>query len=867
MTTTSRQGSPGAGSSDPRASGSSQAGNTPSGSSPSGFSPLRPAARRPGPGIYPWAMSGAIAAAVIGAAISLNGVLRGWAWLLPVITVVCTVALTLAVLRSLRAQSLLAMLGGLVSLVVILTFIFLRRHSLAGIIPTPDTLAEAGRLLKRAAETVLSESAPVAPNAGIVLVTCASLGVLVLLIDALAVPLDLPASSGLGLLAVLVVPATIKPQSVGVAGFLATAAGYLLILACSQWFAPDARLQSATGRGAGQFKRSALTGALALVLSLAVPLAIPGFESGTFPQGSRLNSWGTSNGLNPMITLGNSLRSPSGSGRITYASSATGPLYLRSVTIDHFDGETWGPDDRAGSRQAGVGQIQPDYRLDSEPGNSLTVIDAGLFTSPYLPAPYAPTSVNGLNGLWTWDPETLSIMSTSATTRGQQYTVLSAAPRLSAAALAQATGAPQSISEEFLRVPGDVPDLVRQTAGSITAAGNSSFAKALAIQKYLRSGAFSYSLQAPVQNGYDGNGLSVLADFLTQKSGYCVHFSSAMAVMARLQGIPSRIAVGYAPGRPTGETVALGGEGTFAEFEVDARDAHAWPELYFEGLGWVPFEPTPSRGSVPDYALDAQLPGGASTNDDEQGALQSAPNPQPSSSTAPEAQGVGPGTGSGSQLLLLGLLTAGALLLAALLVSPGLVRLGIRRRRLRPRPARPGRSAGGTGPARYALPELAWDELQDLAADFGVPAARSETPRHFSARLRGSSVLGEAGGIDDAGHRAVVSLTGDFERQRYGRPGGAAGAAATEAQAAGGPGGDAAGAPAAERIGAVRESFRGNSPWWVRVRADWLPPSLMHRWSRILGSPFRGTARIARRSGRALRSLWRRLRSLLPGRR
>ena len=47
-----------------------------------------------------------------------------------------------------------------------------------------------------------------------------------------------------------------------------------------------------------------------------------------------------------------------------------------------------------------------------------------------------------------------------------------------------------------------------------------------------------------MQGGYDGNGLSVLADFLNQKSGYCIHFASAMAVMARLEGIPSRIAVG-----------------------------------------------------------------------------------------------------------------------------------------------------------------------------------------------------------------------------------------------------------------------------------------------------------------------------------
>ena len=64
---------------------------------------------------------------------------------------------------------------------------------------------------------------------------------------------------------------------------------------------------------------------MALVITLLLPLAVPGFDQGTFPQGSRLNPWGSSTGLNPMISLGNSLRSPSGDGRITYASNATPP--------------------------------------------------------------------------------------------------------------------------------------------------------------------------------------------------------------------------------------------------------------------------------------------------------------------------------------------------------------------------------------------------------------------------------------------------------------------------------------------------------------------------------------------------------------
>ncbi len=782
--------------------------------------------------------------AVLGAALSLNGVLRGWAWFMPLITTVVVVALTLAVLRALRAQPLIATLGSFATLAAVLSFIFCRQESLAGFIPTTETFTAVGRLIKRAAETVVSESAPVAPNAGIVFVVCACLGLLVILIDALAVPLSMPAASGIGLLAVMVVPATIKPQSVGVAGFIGAAVGYLLILGCSHWFAPDARLQSGSGRGAGQFRRSVITGGLALALTMTVPLAIPGFETGTFPQGSRLSPWGTSNGLNPMITLGNSLRSPTGSGRITYATSANAPLYLRSVTIDHFDGETWAPDDRAGERRVGADRIETGYAVQGEVVNAVTSVNAGLFTSPYLPAPFAPASVNGLNGRWTWDPATLSIMSTETTTRAQRYVVFSAAPRITSESLSQATSVPQGISEDFLRIPGNLPDIVRQTADTVTASAGSNYGKALALQKYLRSGEFIYSLQAPVQNGYDGNGLSVLADFLAVKSGYCVHFSSAMAVMARAEGIPSRIAVGYAPGRLTGESVALVGQGSFPEYEVDARDAHAWPELYFEGLGWVPFEPTPSRGVVPEYATESSVPSNLSTNADEKEVLTTPAPPAAAPVPIPGVESPSAGSATTNPLPAIAAAAAGVLLLAGFLWSPRLSRTVLRRRRLNQKPPDETGIPGFKDPS----PVLAWEELQDLATDYGVPSTPSETPRHFSVRLRSSAALGDSGGLDDAAHAAVASLTSDFERQRYGRM-------ATPAPAAAG------------RIAVVREALRNNARWLVRFRADWLPPSMMQRWVHALGAPFRAVGRLGKALGRAVARWWHRFRGLLPQRR
>ncbi|WP_226761883.1 transglutaminaseTgpA domain-containing protein, partial [Arthrobacter sp. SO3] len=560
-------------------------------------------------GAQPWLMALAVALAVAGAALGLNGVLRGWAWYSPVLSTVLTVAFTLAALRALRWRSVFVTAGALAALALILAFTFFRPQSILGFIPSGATMAQLGRYLRRASETVLAESAPVAPNAGIVLLACAVLGLLVILIDALAYPLALPATSGLGILAILIVPAMIKPQSAGVLGFAAATAGYLMILGCSHWFAPDSRTGADTARNPGQFRRGALTGAAALTVTLLLQLAIPGFDQGVFPQGSRLNPFGPATGLNPMISLGNSLRSPTGDGRITFATNAATTPYLRSVTVDSFNGDNWAPEDRNETRRLGTGRMESGVESAATEVRVVTAVNTGQFTSPYLPVPYAPEAVNGLTGRWSWDPATLSIKGVDTNSHDQQYVVLSVAPQLTPDLLARATGPVQGVPDQFIRPPDNVPEIVRTTAEAVTAGSATPYARALAIQRYLRSANFSYSLQSPVQGGYDGNGLSVLADFLAQKSGYCIHFASAMAVMARLEGIPSRIAVGYAPGRPTGATVSIGGQGALPEFEVDARDAHAWPELYFQGLGWIPFEPTPSRGVVPSYAEDASSPG------------------------------------------------------------------------------------------------------------------------------------------------------------------------------------------------------------------------------------------------------------------
>jgi hypothetical protein len=116
-------------------------------------------------------------------------------------------------------------------------------------------------------------------------------------------------------------------------------------------------------------------------------------------------------------------------------------------------------------------------------------------------------------------------------------------------------------------------------AENLTKGYSNNYDKAFAIQRYLRSREFQYSLEVP----YPPEDMDFVEHFLEIKEGYCVHFSTAFVVMARSVGIPARWVKGYF----TGNRIAQG------EYLVREEHAHAWAEVYFPQVGWVIFETTP----------------------------------------------------------------------------------------------------------------------------------------------------------------------------------------------------------------------------------------------------------------------------------
>lgn len=677
-----------------------------------------------------WLFGAMSAAAVMLCAMSIHGVLEGSAWIWPLGMAVGAVAGGTALGRWLQFPTVLVPAAGLVTLAMALTLMFSADESFLGVIPTGGTLARAGELLVGAQTAVITQVIPVVPDAGVVFIACLAVGLVTVLVDTLAVTLRMPAASGLGLFTVLLVPAVIKPQSVGVAGFTAAAAGYLLVLAAGTWqdrrdrSAGPSRIARPTGP---QAAGAAGVGAAALVAALLVSLAIPGFTTGTFPQGARFTIFSGSTGLNPVVTLGNDLRQPTATGRITYATNSTRPVYLRSTTLEDFSGSRWAPDTRSEDRRSGISGMEPPEALDpAVPTDTVTtVVSSPSYASPWLLAPYAPSEISGLSGYWTWDPATMTILSASGSSEPRAgYRVLSETPVVTSETLSGLPAAsPDSVEPMFTSLPDNLPQIIRDTAQEAVAGAETPYAQALALQSYLRGAQFDYSLEAPVEGGYDGNGIDVLARFLEQRSGYCIHFASAMAVMAREVGIPSRMGLGYAPGRATGETIESEDGTELNEFAVDARDAHAWPELYFEGVGWVRFEPTPSRGVVPAYAVQRQqnAASAAQADADPRELQNPLPAVPPAASPAPGSQteALNPEETAGAPWAGVGI---GVLVAAAAVLAPW----AVRRRRSSLRRLESTRS-GSAAPA--------WAEVTDLAQDFGYRARTADSPRSYSDRL------------------------------------------------------------------------------------------------------------------------------------
>ena len=220
------------------------------------------------------------------------------------------------------------------------------------------------------------------------------------------------------------------------------------------------------------------------------------------------------------------------------------------------------------------------YRVEVAQDASYLFLPSGVPVDVDLPAkveahPEAPSG-----------SDILSIRPKRRLKPGAEYTGSSALELTGAAVLRSIPGElPEWVDDPYLQLPRSLPQRVRDMATSLTLDEPTLYDRALAIESYLRTLEYDKSTEAPP---YDADRVDYF--LFDSQRGQSDHFSSAMTVMLRAIGIPARLVSGYGPGIPDLERGA---------FVIRDRDRHSWPEAYFNGAGWIEFEPSPNYALRP----------------------------------------------------------------------------------------------------------------------------------------------------------------------------------------------------------------------------------------------------------------------------
>ncbi|WP_309134787.1 DUF3488 and transglutaminase-like domain-containing protein [Cellulomonas sp.] len=726
------------------------------------------------------------ARAVLGSALSvlatwasllaLGGLIDGRRWLVVACLAVLVVASAAAVARALtRVWWVPTAAGAAVALVGLV----LRYGAPPGrpqFLPDLDAVGRAWALAREGVRVVNDSFVPmpdVRPGEMLVVVGAVSV---VLLVDLAVLGLRVPAVAGLALLT-LWVPAVVLGFPAGGGPVFWTAVAYLALLAygAAPHHARAGRARRAVTAGAG----AALLATVGLVAG-PVLMDVPGWASVALPQ---LGS--TPVGpleLSDELDLRESLGARSGQEVLRYrvtdptapdegaagddgaaaaaavdgvvpAPTASGPATravdarlvgpLRAFTLATFDGRTWERDEpeelrpwRAGTLLASDGTTAG--ALPDPSAGTLAQVDVtvGALRERRLPVSTHPRTVD-VAGPWGWDQDRDEVVGERSTDRDLTYSMLVQVPDLTPDALRETpVGTPPDASL-YVTVPDtehreDVQRLVRD----LTADDETPYAQAMTLQSWFRSASnFTYDTRVPPARTSDA-----VWDFLESRRGYCVQFATAMTVMSRTLGIPARVGVGFLPGERTED-------GTYV---VTGRLAHAWPELYFEGRGWVRFEPTPASQTGPPPVWADPFTGvqGSGGPPEEMEPGQAAPVPGASAgstappASAPEAAEDGAPWAAvavtvGLAVLVLGGAAAGVLL--------------ARRRRAEP----------------PTDPEQAWARLRRDLARLGLTWSDAATPRGALREVQRALLLRTETLLDGPALSAFERLVDAVESRRY----------------------------------------------------------------------------------------------------
>ncbi|MEU1590878.1 transglutaminaseTgpA domain-containing protein [Micromonospora sp. NPDC005710] len=443
---------------------------------------------------------------------------------------------------------------------------------------------------------------------------------------------------------------------------------------------------------------------------------------------------------------------------------------IRLAVLSDYDGVTW----RVGATYRNAGRILP----TANPSRDSTVrtvrqqISVAELSGRLLPAVATPREVSGARVAY--DPASGTLIRPEGLTPGLRYAVTSAEERPDSNLLATANVPAGDEVARVLRVADGVPDPMRRLATQLAEENGAPYARASAIEQFLAEH-YRVAADAPSGHAYPNLGFFLFGPRNGGgQEGTSEQFAAAFAVLGRLSGLPTRVVVGF----------RTGGQGP-----VLAGDAYAWPEVLFDGLGWVAFDPLPRPDDEPRPVEEDFRP----TPEDPPPSEAPAPTAEPSASPEPAAAADAPpgNDGISTPVLVAGgsgglLLVVGALLLTLLAMRRSLTRARLVR-------GDPGQRIAG-----------AWREVTDALRLAGRPVGDDLAATEVAGHARQTLADARAGTTGDdttADGPAVDELAALLNQVGF-----APGAATTE-QAA----------HAAELATTYVATLRSARPWWRRV--------------------------------------------------
>lgn len=462
--------------------------------------------------------------------------------------------------------------------------------AIAAVVPTGETLDQIRIDLTQAQELFQSTTAPVAPVTGFLVVASVALWVIAFSADWAAFRLFAPGQAMIPFVAMLVFVSmlgTDERRLETTATALVSGVLFLLAHRAAARAAQGIWLDQGPGRGyVSMMLAGAILAAIAAIAGVLGGPAVPGANEAplvelgdeTREQNRPLEV------ISPLVQIQPRLIDQSD--QVLFTVETNQRAYWRIAALDVFDGSLW----RSQGQFRSAGDDLPISYPSSAQADSVTAtFDLGELNVVWAPAAYLPTRFENLSGTVgvNYESESATFIVDTNDQRvsdGLRYAVTSAIPRLTADVLRNMSATSSAtVDARYLELPADFSPLARETAAQITAGLTTSYDKALALQNYFREN-FVYDVDVA-----KGHNIERIDDFLAVQRGYCEQFAGTYAAMARSIGLPARVATGFTPGDPDPNNPNL--------YVVRGKHAHAWPEVFIAGAGWVAFEPTPGRGA------------------------------------------------------------------------------------------------------------------------------------------------------------------------------------------------------------------------------------------------------------------------------